>query len=69
LDVLAVDIGVVIDVRVRVIDDEDGSWDVGFRRRVDWLVVVVMGIVVFVDVKTRVVDDTVDNDSSVGTIM
>jgi hypothetical protein len=35
LDVLAVEIGVVIDVRVRVIDDEDGSWDVGFRRRVD----------------------------------
>lgn len=69
LDVLAVEIGVVMDVRVRVIDDVDGSWDVGFRRRVDWFVVVVMGIVVLVVVKTRVVDDTVDSDSSVGTIM
>ena len=68
MDVLAVDIGVVIDVRVRVTDELEGSWLLSLREILGWFMVLVMGIVALVEVNMSAVDDRVANETSVGTM-
>lgn len=68
MDVLAVDIGVVIDVRVRVTDELEDSWLVSLREIVGWFIVVVMEIVALVEVNMSAADDRVANETSVGTM-
>ncbi len=68
MEVLAVDIGVVIDVRVRVTDELEGSWLVSLREIVGWFMVLVMGIVALMEVNMSAADDRVANETSVGTM-